>query len=144
MQVQYNKMFTNIEKDSIIKVRDAIKSGLFKKEKSTQEKQDIIKYLHTQLCAIYEIPNIEILFDDSVSEVYGQFDILNNRIRVKNTSLVTYLHEFYHYRQHMKRQENTEDGARGWSISLYFLAAPRLCRSAIERGLIIHQKEFKE
>ena len=141
---QYHRMFINIEPNVVQLVKATIKRGLFKKAKSIEERKEILKNLHEQLCLAYQLPIINIIYNENLERelIFGQYNTIDNEITLKNISLVTYLHEFYHYRQHSRNEENTEDGARGWSISLYYLATPILCRSAIQSGKIVHQTKF--
>ena len=143
--MEYHKMFdkTQIERPVVLAVRKAIKSGLFKKENSIDLKKQVIKDLHIELCRIYELPVIEIEYQENYWSV-GSYSIDEKKIFLNKTSLVTYLHEFFHYWRIEKKLKNSEELARGWSISLYFLATPKLCTSAIENGLILHQNKIKD
>ena len=144
---QYHKAFSDIEKEPIKLVRQTIKDGLFKKEKTIEQKQNLIKDLHKNLSNFYNVEPINIEFNKEYADlvgIYGQFNARNKTITLKNTSIVSYLHEFKHYLQHATQKENNEDIAISWSISLYYLATPKLCRNAIEKGLIAHQNVFIE
>lgn len=139
---KYNLMFENINKDAIIAVKGAIKTdGLFR-AKTLAEKEIIIQQLHNNLCAIYELPLIELVYIKNYFAT-GQYNNLLNKIILNKPSLVTYLHEFCHFKNITKHQKNSEDIARGWSISLFYLATPKLCIKAINSGKIIHQSEIE-
>jgi len=138
---QYHLMYTNIEKEAVLAVRTAVKSGLFKKDKLLEERKKILWNLHNDLCVVYKIEVINIEYIDGFWGI-GQYDRNNNKIILNKISLVTYLHEFCHYMRIIKKEKNTEEIARGWSISLFYLATPKLCKVAIEKGLIIHQKSM--
>jgi hypothetical protein len=65
-------------------------------------------------------------------------------IVLNKPSLVSFLHEFKHHLNIKKNLPNTEDSARGFSHSLYYLSTPNLFRSSVKKGLLIHQKEVLE
>lgn len=136
--IMYHKMFNEIKPEAVAEVKCAIKSGLFKKDKQIGERFEILKSLHTKLCGIFSIEVIPLLLDAECIGV-GAYNPYEHEIVVNKVSLVTYLHEFYHYLAHATALENTEDNARGWSISLYYLATPILCEKAILSGKILHQ-----
>jgi len=135
--LQYHKMFSDIERPVILAVRNTIKSGLFKVE--TEEKKKLILQLHTELCRIFNLPTIPIEFEDGFLGA-GRFLIGEKKLILDKPSLVTFLHEFCHYKSTELKQTNSEEVARGWSISLFYLATPNICKSSIRKGLIIHQR----
>jgi hypothetical protein len=140
---EYNLIFnkTQIARVSILAVRKAVKSGLFKKEKSVVERQKIIRDLNEELSNIYNLPILHIDFVDGWV-MTGSYCASKKKIILNKTSLTTFLHEFYHYKADVKGLENTEELARGWSLSLFYLATPKLFENAVSKGLIIHQKEI--
>jgi len=91
---------------------------------------------------VYSIPQNPLEFVD-LGGGLGVYNRPTNLIRLEKTSLVTYLHEFYHQFMHITGVANTEEKARGWSLSVYHLAAPKLFAKAIEKRLILHQKEME-
>lgn len=115
-------------------VRTIIKEGLFKNRDNEVKKQLIIK-LHSQLCEIYNIPKINIIFEEGYLNS-GSFNPIG-LITLNKPSLVTYLHEFYHYKAFKKNLSNTEYNARKWSIYLYYKATPNLCMNAIKNNMIM-------
>jgi len=141
----YHKMFEreHFPQEVRIAVRTCIKNGLFKKDKTLDFKKALIYDLHNTICMIYNIPVIPINFDENF-EGGGRYDDSNHSIIIDKPSLVTYLHEVYHYLAHTKCLVNSEDLARGYSISLYFVATPNLCENAILSGKIIHQNKLSE
>jgi len=145
METQYHKFYSKekIERPVVLLIRAAIKAGFFK-EKEFNKKLEILNSLHKALCEFYKLDVIKV----NVIENYlgtGKYNWILKEIFIDKISLVTYLHEFYHYKaMSLNQKENTEDNARGWSISLFYLATPNLCRTAIENNKIMHQTKFIE
>lgn len=131
----YNLMFKKIKPEAIIAVREAIKYGLFKQDNSQERKLEILQMLNHNLCTIYNLPLIEIIIDETCEGI-GRFEY--DKIRINKCSLVTFLHEFAHYKFIFEENNNSEEKARGWSLSLYYLAAPKLFKNAVKKDLIIH------
>ena len=145
MSIQYHKYFNekHFNPEVVTAVRVAIKSGLFKRDNSIDDKFKIIQELHSKLCLHYEIPQCNLILDINYLHC-GHYSVETNEITINKPSLVTYLHEFCHYYMIATKQLNNENIARGWSISLYFIATPKLCKNAIEKGLIVHQNKIVE
>jgi hypothetical protein len=135
-------MFTNFKQEVIDAVRLSVKSGLFKKDNSVELKLDILNKLHSTLCGAYNLRVIPLIYDEKIGDVKGRY-IHHVSITIGKPSLVTYLHEFYHYKAHMLLQDNTEDDARGWSISLYSIACPILFKQAVDKKLIMYMEDVK-
>jgi hypothetical protein len=141
METQYHKMFkkTDFNREAILAVRSAIKAGLFREPVET--KRIIISNLNQSLCEIYNLDQLPIEYIEGY-ESLGSFN--GNKIVLNKTSLVTFLHEFFHYLSHATNCfPNSEENARGWSISLYYCATPKLCTAAIQKGLIVHQQTIE-
>jgi hypothetical protein len=134
------------ERNAILAVRKTIKSGLFKKDTPIESKREAIETLHKELCEFYNLTYKAIKWDLYRGEFMryvnggGRYNPITKEITLFRLSLVTYLHEFYHFMAREKGLINSEPKARGWSISLYFKATPKLCEAAMNKGLIIHQK----
>lgn len=141
--MKYHLKFRHIKKLTIENIRLIIKSGLFKKDTTLEQKQMLICELSDKLCMVYNLQPVMIKWQDNFFGV-GCYNHVDNSITLNKPSLVTFLHEFYHYMAIKNELVNTEDNARGWSISAYYLATPKLCTKAIEKGLIIHQKSITE
>jgi len=139
----YHNKFKHIKKDTVNSVKETIKAGLFKQETPLETRQQLLQNLHTKLCLIYKIPYNPLDFSN-LDGGLGVYDQLTNVIHLEKTSLVTYLHEFYHQFVHTTGVANTEEKARGWSLSVYYLATPKLFARAVEKGLILHQKEMED
>lgn len=140
---QYHLKFKNIKPEVITEIRSIIKRGLFKQDKTLIEKENLIKELHLRLCLIYNLPLNDIIFINTPLCICN-YNIINNNITLNKPSLISYLHEFKHYLDIKKTGNTTEEKARGWSISAYFIATPELCKKAIKKGLIIHQNKIIE
>lgn len=138
MATEYHLKYKKINPEAVLATRNAIRMGLFKKSVSVEQKKILLTELHTELCRIYEIPVIEIVYIKDLGSV-GQYNMQLNVIALNKTSLVTYLHEFCHYMSIKLNKHNSEEKARGWSISLFYLATPNLCLKAIADGLIMHE-----
>jgi len=135
MNTQYHTQFKNIDKRAIRLVRTIIKRGLFKSTNTLEFKKDLIKDLHLGLCDIYNLEVIPLEINSNLFNCYRHI----GKIELDKPSLISYLHEFRHYFEIKRKGRTTEKTARGYSISLYFLATPNLCINAINRGFIIHQ-----
>jgi hypothetical protein len=138
----YHNSFKEIDNETILSVRRTIKSGLFK-TKNIEEKKRMFCLLHEWLCNHYNLPVIQIKFIDNYPYV-GNYNRIDGIITLNKPSLVSYLHEFAHYLFITKGEENNEEKARGFSISLYYKAAPKLCTNVILSGKIIHQTTMEE
>lgn len=134
-------MFKNIKEPTVLAVRNCIKQGLFRVDINTRK--ELLYSLHRSLCEVYNIQCITFIIQDDLGRP-GFFNRNTKEIVINKPSLVTYLHEFCHYMRIHTHKSNSEDIARGWSISLYYLATPKLCTKAIESGKIIHQNKISE
>ena len=137
--MKYYTQYKNIKKDTINAVRYAISEGLFKKE--IEDKKLLISQLHSKLSKIYNISESKIQYINNYIGV-GSYNKDLDLITLNTPSLITYLHEFCHSLRVKTNKLNAEEIARGWSISLYYLAAPKLCIKSIKEGKIIHQTEI--
>lgn len=139
INTQYHLKFKHIKPETIKAIRETIKLGLFKSENTKEFKEFLLKGLHETLCFNYGLPLNEIVFINTPFCICN-YNVVTEKITLNKPSLISYLHEFKHYYDIKKHGTTNEENARGWSISTYFLSTPKLCRSAIEKGLIIHQK----
>ncbi|MGB9849163.1 MAG: hypothetical protein ACPLSY_04975 [Moorellaceae bacterium] len=70
---------------------------------------------------------------------YGCYAIADNTIHLPRFSVTTLAHEFRHAWQRQKgRHVGDEEDARGWSVSLIYLADPRFYWRAVERGRLLY------
>jgi hypothetical protein len=137
--IQYPLKFKNIKAETINAIRETIKAGLFKSENTREFKEGLIIDLNKKLCGFYGLEENKIIFINTPFCICN-YNHRTKEITLNKPSLISFLHEFKHYYDIIKAGLTTEESARGWSISAYFMATPILCKSAIERGLIIHQK----
>jgi hypothetical protein len=85
-------------------------------------------------------PRFEIIRGSLGRQMYkitggGQYNPQNNTIILyKKFSLVTFLHEYRHALQHLTGNILGERDARGWSVSLFFLADPDRYFRAVQNG----------
>jgi hypothetical protein len=132
----YKDKYKQIDKRTIKAVRSIVKQGLFKAKPNIR--LQLLKQLNKELSEIYEVkePQIKVcgFCGDGMYNISEDIIFLNNKL-----SLVTYLHEFKHQLQHKKQKVNNEEVARGWSISVFYTATPKLCENAIKKGLIIYE-----
>ena len=138
--MEYHKQYKHINKKVILAVRRTIKNGVFKVNPSIRIM--FLDNLKNNLCNIYGIPEDKkpsLICNDCLT---GFYNPVINCIGLRNDklSLVTFLHEFKHFLQHHNGKKNSEKIARGYSLSLYYKATPKLFKRAVEKGLIIHQK----
>ncbi len=137
--MEYHKEYTKINEKTIKAVRKTIKKGLFKCNDNVRF--CLLKELLKELEAVYNVQfKIKLLIEDNTDGYYNPHTktiVLNSKL-----SLITLLHEFKHALQHLNNRTNSENIARGWSLSVYYKATPRLFERAVNKGLIIHQREL--
>lgn len=132
MHKQYHQYYKTINNKTILKVRETIKLGLFKKDKSIEDKQQLIINLNKQLCEIYNLQLNEVTFVTGLYNI-GTYNTVTNHIRLNKPSLVTYLHEFGHYLINKSKidynEDDIEESVIAFSHSIYYLATPNLFRN---------------
>lgn len=141
----YSTAFKNIDKRTIKATKKLIKSGLWKKDLSTEHKVKICNEWLETVSEIYGIEVPKFRFDESEAMYMktggGCYEPFEKRITLfKKFSLVTLLHEFRHHMQYELDlslfRRNHEEDARAWSISLFKAAAPKSYKNAVEKGLL--------
>ena len=142
---EYNLKYKHIKHEVINAVRKAIiEKRIFKQNQN--DRFNILKDLLKELCEIYNIneqqkPNLKI----TELATDGFYNSEENSINLnKKLSLITFLHEFKHFLQIITHKENSEEIARGYSISLFYKSSPRHFERALRKGFIIHQKPTTE
>jgi len=139
MEKKYYLSYKNIEPKNIELVRSLIKGGYYKKDVEGK-REDIIKLVES-FCEYYDIEVPEILFNKPTP----CYDTICNEIHLSNESIVSLLHEFKHCLQHIKQLKNTEDIARGWSLSLFYRASKnnftKLAKE--DKILFVDKNDFK-
>ena len=141
--MEYHLNYKNINIKIIELVRKAIITDRIFKKKGL-ERVNILINLKNNLCEVYKIqkdkqpllkPSLKFnnmdYYDKKTYSIYLNHDKL---------SLITFLHEFKHFLQHHFNKPNNEKIARGYSISLFYIASPRHFKKALQKGLILHQK----
>lgn len=131
----YHLMFNEIPEEVLNSVKQAIKKGLFKKDKETRDKLLILGNLSDELCNYYHIDKCRIIISSfPFAPCYNQE---HKQIILNKISLVSFLHEFYHHLSNSNESfENNEDNSRGWSHSVLFLATPNLLNNALNKNLL--------
>lgn len=145
---EYHKYFNRTDKlisnhlneipiSVIREVRQLIKSGFFKDNEITKFEKLI--NLKSKLIKIYNVKYCDIkIYCNSFPKYISN----NKTIILDNYSLVTFFHEFRHHLQYeLNLKCDKEKDARGWSHSLFFLATPKLFENALNKDLLIWQKE---
>jgi len=138
---QYHLKYKNIKPATINAVKKTIKKGLFKKENTRLFKELLVQDLHFNLCEIYNLNYKELNFVKTEICICN-YNHINEQITLNKPSLISYLHEFKHFLDIKTKGITNEKNARSFSISLFYLASPNLFKNAVEKGLIIHQKEI--
>jgi hypothetical protein len=132
--MKYHKKFRNID----LRTRRLTKN-LLRGWKDCDAEQRMDK-MHTWLdgaSSIYRMEPPRLNLDRGSG--HGCYYPGRNTIHVPYPSVVTLLHEFRHAMQHQKgagRGVDIEDDARAWSLSLYYLVAPRTLTRLGSEGAI--------
>lgn len=142
----YNLRYTKIKPVVVDLVRNIIiEQQFFKLQKKT--KFLILDNLLKDLCKTYNIKKIELKYiplNNPIEYLFlynGFYNKDNNTLYLnEKLSLITFLHEFKHAVQHLKNKPNNEEIARGYSLSLFYLASPKHFNNALKKGLIFHMK----
>lgn len=140
--MEYSKKYGEIKAEAVHEVRNLIKARFFKK--SENEKKDIILNLHKNLCKVYGLSCIPVLYAECEHN-NGCFTIIPSPqiIIYGKCSLIIYLHEFKHYldfSQNIPFNKISDMKARGWSLSFFYLAAPGIFKRSVKKGFITIQK----
>jgi len=104
---------------------------------TAEEKQAKFDRLLLQLSESYGMrtPTLHIS-DPEHAQGSGFYNQATNHIELPHYSVVTLLHEFKHAMQHQLGQPQNEEVARGWSLSLFYKAAPKHFAKGVERAII--------
>lgn len=139
----YKEKYKKINKKTIELVRNAIINKKYFKQNDDNKKVILIEMLKN-LNAIYKTQT-QLKINEKNTLGYmlsggGCYEPSSKTIHLFKLSLITFLHEFKHSLQLQKQKENSEIIARGYSISLFYLASPRHYERAVKKGLIFHEK----
>ena len=100
-----------------------------------------LQMLKTWLVAASEAENVPVPIL-SICEIEAHGNGVYHRdtqsITLKKVSLVTLFHEFRHHVDCVKRGRSTEDSARGWSVSLFFITSPSMYKKAVENRRLFY------
>lgn len=133
---RYDRRFRNLHRRAVEAVDDALPAlwGL-----DRPDALDRLQALADDLSAVYDLPSPEVRYADRPYYAPGEAVLA-----VDKPSIVSFLHEYRHHMQAHGRQanDNIEEDARGWSISLFATAEPRHFRRAWERGSILFLPPF--
>lgn len=135
MEQKYNLRYEKINKRTINVVRHFIfdaKPWVGNKVERLKKFDNLLK----ELSDIYNINKPSIVIKKNVIG-NGAYSVVENKIYMSKISVVTLLHEFKHAIQFQKHKTNTEKAARGWSVSLFYLASPKHYQKAVEKGLLL-------
>lgn len=133
----YKDKYTHIKKETINIIRILIKTFHYYKF-DDKHKFYALRYALFKLNEIYKT-DTKLKRMNNVMRLLlanGYYNHLNKTIYLNKLSLVTFLHEFKHSLQHQKGKKNSENIARGWSVSLFALASPYHYERAKRKGLL--------
>jgi len=132
----YHLAYTVIKPEVVKRLRDFIVKDRPWRG-TAEEKQVKFDALLHDLSEIYAIPQPTLHISDPEHAMgSGFFNGTSNHIELPHYSVVTTLHEFKHALQHHLHQPQNEEVARGWSLSLFYHAAPKHFKTAVERGIV--------
>lgn len=141
----YHKRFRRFNRSTVDATRRLMLGwGQASQEERTEKMQAWL----TDVSLIYELPRPDLTVNASIDNS-GWYSPRGNLIVLPKPSIVTLLHEFRHAMQawgragaHFRRAARAEerggfeDDARAWSLSLYYLVAPRTFRRLAREGQI--------
>lgn len=139
IKMKYHLNYKHINPKVIIAIRKVItEDKIFKKKELNRV--IVLMDLKNKLCDIYNIDK------NKIPHLYptkkdGYYNPIKNGIYINRDklSLITFLHEFKHFLQHYFNKTNSENIARGYSLSAFYQASPKHFKRALEKGLILHQ-----
>lgn len=130
----YHKQFARIDRRTLDATRTLMRSWSTKS--SDQKIADMATWLNT-VSGVYRVNTPSLKITGSPSDYY-----VDSKIFLTEPSLITLFHEFRHHLQRRGvvtiAEANIEHDARGWSLSLYRLVAPRTFRRLATENRIIH------
>lgn len=107
---------------------------------SDEEALEVLRDLASELADIYEVPTPAVGYGNNL------YSPESEHISVTHPSLVSFLHEFRHHMQQYGRQANddVEEDARGWSISMFATAEPEYFDRAWRDDRIMFMPPYEE
>jgi len=134
----YSTKYRDLKPYAIEKTRAMIgdKGNTIWKQSKTRQAEIMEDWL-SEMSKTYQIdkPTLKLYAEDCGS---GMYVPELNLILLPKCSVVTLLHEFKHALQMQKDRKNTEKIARGWSISLFYRAKPKLYRTAVRKHVLLY------
>lgn len=128
-----------VSKDVVDLVKDMIRGGFYRL--GEEEKEEGIRILSRNLSLLYEVKNPSIEFGKMLSNSYRPS---TQEIRLTNTSLISFLHEYRHHLQRSKglkyKDLTIEQDARAWSLRVYSKAVPKMFERAVKNRKVAHVK----
>lgn len=132
--VKYHLKYKHIKRDTIKAIQDHWEKGFWKEEED--HKREVFLSLLSKLCEIYSIkknPHLVILKDFNDG---GMYISPLNLIIMNKYALITFLHEFKHFKDIYEGKRPNEENARGWSLSILFQVNPGYLKKIVEEGRV--------
>lgn len=142
-KLDYSNAFKSFHPSTVAIVKN-LGPCILKKRNGHDEKMYYSAELINQLSCVYGMTPPRFFYkEEEGKETNGQYNVKEHSITMINKlSLVTLLHEFRHAMQYngakMVDQDKEED-ARAWSMSLFKQAMPKSHKRACEKNLVKYQ-----
>ena len=141
-KLDYSNAFKTFNSSAVAIVRN-LGPCILSKRHSHDQKMYYSQELLNQLSCVYGITPPYFFYKETKGETNGQYDSRDHSITMINKlSLVTLLHEFRHAMQHKGAKmidQDKEEDARAWSMSLFKKALPKSHKRACEKNLVKYQ-----
>lgn len=128
--LMFNRSVLNAEVVQV--VRDLVRLGKFYRQVPRLQCK-MLKKLNEKISTLYGISTPKIVIDTSISPCYS---LATQTIFLNKHSLVSYLHECGHHLAMVRRTANDEETIRGWSVSMFYNALPKLFLKSAKSGKI--------
>ena len=133
-----HNVFTDLKGETVQAVAMMVGDGFYRLEE--EAKAEKLVGLAETLAHIYGAPVPKFNVGTVTFGGFGSYDHPTETITCRNTSIVTFLHEFRHHLQNtteVRIVANTEFDAQAWACSIFFRACPELYRKAVANGRIM-------
>ena len=128
-----------VSKEVIKILRRYVRDGFYRHSKEIQQNE--IRCIAKELSTLYGVPIPPIQFGGMLSNSYS---IMTGEIRLTNTSLISFLHEYRHHLQRKLgvryRDLTLEQDARAWSMRVFSKAFPNMFEKAVKQRRVHHVK----
>ena len=118
------------------------RDGYYRARTTTQVEE--LRRLAAALSRIYKTPTPEIVFNPAAvpAGAHACYQPMIKTITIKDTSIVSFLHEFRHHIQWIHKTEayqnnEVERDAQAWACSVFYKASPGLFKTAVQQGRIM-------